>query len=346
MFLPRRLLRYLVLLVIVGVIGFIYYSDQTSRSSLSENGNPDNPKDQNGNTKEPDLAPGVGPVIDSHRGEARTDFDFPGIVHQTAALSTPNPAALSWYYANVGEEHIFYNDKQALKFVRDNTEPAIAEIYESLRNPVAKADLFRYLVLQKNGGVYADIDTTTLSPINAWIPQEFDPATIGLVIGIEVDHPSVTDAAEIAAWGWSDNFQFVQWTILAKPGHRALSYVIEEVVSKIKALAEKRSQTIKNLELSPMDIIRTTGPGPFTKAILEYLELTTSTRLRGLSKPVQIKDVLIMPVSSFAPNQRHSNSKSVKYVENIPEVLVMHGFQASRNWSDDIKNWLLNKVYQ
>ncbi|CCG80754.1 Initiation-specific alpha-1,6-mannosyltransferase [Taphrina deformans PYCC 5710] len=315
-----------------------------ARSNLSENANPEVAKDQNGNTKQ-DLATGVSQVIDSHRLEGRDDFDFPGVIHQTARTESLNPATLSWYYANVGEEHKHYTDREALAYVKKMAPTDVYEIYQSLPDPVARADLFRYIVLYEAGGVYADVDTTTLCQINAWIPKEFEMASINVVIGIEVDAPKVTSLAEIEDWGWADNFQFVQWTIMAKPHHRALKDATAEAITRVKSLANKRAEKIKALQLTSMDIIRTTGPGAFTAAMLKYLELSDVSSLRGLTKPVQVKDVLIMPVSSFAPNQRHSGSKSVTIAENIPEVLVMHGFQATRSWADSVKSWLLSKVY-
>lgn len=340
---PRRPLRYIVLLgILVGISIFYYHSSVLS--TLSENANPENSRDQNGNTKEPGLSPGVATVIDSHRNDGHAGFDFPPIIHQTAAKNTANPASLSWWYANIGEDHEHYDDKTAKRFVRDHVSSEIYDIYDSLNEAVAQSDLFRYLVLREKGGVYADMDTTTLCPINAWIPREFDPAQIGMVIGIEVDEPSVRSAAELAEWGWASNFQFVQWVIMAKPGHEALGMVVDEVITRVRALAKSRSQTLRNLQLSSLDIVKTTGPGPFTDAMLRYLELDNPAPLRSITKPVLIKDILIMPVSSFAPNQRHSNSKSVKYVENIPEVLVMHGFTSTRTWADDITIWLKTKL--
>lgn len=338
---PRKANRYLVILVLLIIISISYYR-QPALSELSEDANPGFLKNENGFAKSSDLSPGVGPVIDSHRLEQRDMADFPMIIHQTGKKDAVVPATMSWYYANPGERHVFYNDRAATKFVRDHASSEIYDVYISLQDFVARADLFRYLVLREKGGVYADMDTTTLCPINAWIPAEFDAKDIGLVVGIEVDMPSVTSATDLDKWGWAGNFQFVQWTVMAKPGHRVLINTISEVMRRVSDLAVERSQEVNKLKMSQLDIIRTTGPGPFTASVLLYLGLTDPSSLRGLTKPVLIRDVLIMPVSSFAPNQRHSQSKSVKFVGNIPEVLVMHGFQSTRSWADTVTQWVQN----
>lgn len=345
MLLPRRPLRYAVGLFLIATVSVLYYSSRPTLSALSEDANPGIGKDANGNSKQPELATGVASVIDSHRGEAGPSFGFPEVIHQTAKKHLATPASFSWYYANPGEDHINYDDKAALAFVKKHSSSEIYEVYDTLNDVVARADLFRYIVLKHEGGVYADVDTTTLCPVSAWIPAEFSQKKINFVVGVEVDEPTVTDASELEQWGWASNFQFVQWVMMAKPDHPIIDGVISEVVKRVKALAAKREQSVRTLHMSSLDVIRTTGPGPFTDAVLKYLSLDNPSTLRRLTKPVLVKDVLVMPVTSFAPNQRHSRSKSVKYVENIPEVLVMHGFSATRSWSDDIKNWLHGKGY-
>jgi len=51
-------------------------------------------------------------------------------------------------------------DEQGDRFVRDyySHRPDIADLYLRLPIPIFKADLWRYLVLVENGGIYADTD--------------------------------------------------------------------------------------------------------------------------------------------------------------------------------------------
>ena len=52
--------------------------------------------------------------------------------------------------------------------------------------PFAKSDVFRYVVVLAQGGVYADIDVTASTPVDEWVPMagEYPPA-IDFVVGFE-----------------------------------------------------------------------------------------------------------------------------------------------------------------
>lgn len=43
--------------------------------------------------------------------------------------------------------------------------PEILEAFLSLKVPVLKSDLLRYMVLESEGGVYSDLDTVAIKPV-------------------------------------------------------------------------------------------------------------------------------------------------------------------------------------
>jgi mannosyltransferase OCH1-like enzyme len=65
-------------------------------------------------------------------------------------------------------EHRFCNDEECEKFVRENCSSEIYDCYSRLQIGAAKADLWRVLVLLKEGGVYLDIDAAF-----SWFPELF-----------------------------------------------------------------------------------------------------------------------------------------------------------------------------
>ncbi|CAR29462.1 hypothetical protein ZYGR_0AD01440 [Zygosaccharomyces rouxii] len=145
--------------------------------------------------------------------------------------------------------------------------PLVLKAFKEMPKNILKADFLRYLLLYARGGIYSDMDTFPLKPLNKWpsvdreklktfketrkpVPykgfkseevvaqNEREP---GLVIGIEAD-PDRTD--------WSDWFarriQFCQWTIQSKPGHPVLRELILNItattlysVSSVKKTAEE-----------------------------------------------------------------------------------------------------------
>src|SRR6185369_15034321 len=71
--------------------------------------------------------------------------------------------SLSWKKMNPDFKYMLFDDKDCYKFIHNNYKNYL-DLYESL-SIIEKTDLFRYLVLHKYGGVYADIDTTCFKPI-------------------------------------------------------------------------------------------------------------------------------------------------------------------------------------
>lgn len=59
----------------------------------------------------------------------------------------------------------FMDNEDCLEFITENCPKRIVEAYKKLRIGAAKADFWRLLVLQKEGGVYMDIDAHLVWPL-------------------------------------------------------------------------------------------------------------------------------------------------------------------------------------
>ena len=68
------------------------------------------------------------------------------------------------------------NDTMASAFIHSEFSPTVANAYDSLRYGVAKADFWRYCVLYVHGGVYVDVDSALISPLDHFIRAELPPA--------------------------------------------------------------------------------------------------------------------------------------------------------------------------
>ena len=60
----------------------------------------------------------------------------------------------------------FYDDLQCLEFLKKNFGNSILTAYNNLITPAHKADLFRYCILYKYGGIYLDIKTELIMPLD------------------------------------------------------------------------------------------------------------------------------------------------------------------------------------
>jgi len=101
--------------------------------------------------------------------------------------------ANTWIEKNPEYEYRFLDDEDIIDFIR-NDFPAYLEAYQKIKYGASKADLWRYLIMYKYGGVYADMDCRCVNPLRQWI----DPG-----------------AAFVTQLG--ENKDFCQWLIISVP---------------------------------------------------------------------------------------------------------------------------------
>ncbi|EGG12653.1 family 32 glycosyltransferase, partial [Melampsora larici-populina 98AG31] len=247
----------------------------------------------------------------------------------------------SWKDLNPNWDYHLSEDKEENNWVNrilSFQESSLLRSWNSLSNePVMRADLWRYLKLLIVGGVYSDMDTRCLKPIETWMEchlsdhQEIEnnftknETTVekslldwtykgtekpSVIVGIEAD---VGDRADWEEW-WPRPIQLVQWTIAAAPGHPILIDTLRRLVSTLDlppiSLSNSRLFTEKVAESEAeriMRVVKATGPAPFTDAVLRYLGVITRgevvwNSLRNLPAcGLRIGDVLVLPISGFSP---------------------------------------------
>ena len=93
---------------------------------------------------------------------------IPRIIHQTWRDECI-PDRFSGYFASWQKhnrywQRILWTDRMLLEFVEEHYRDLL-DIYCSYRTPVQRADVGRYMILHKFGGVYADLDSECLAPL-------------------------------------------------------------------------------------------------------------------------------------------------------------------------------------
>ncbi|KAK7423566.1 hypothetical protein QQX98_001024 [Neonectria punicea] len=233
-----------------------------------------------------------------------------GFPHQWRVV---NP---DWRYERITDAN---NDA----YVRDHFNASISDVFTHLQDPILKADFLRYLILLREGGVWADIDVYPHQPVSKWVPKKYQDS-VDLVIGIENDHHKKP------IWPGSPySVQLCQYTVLAKPNHPAIRTVVEQVAQGLdKLLATKQPGEPVSFE----DVMATTGPFAFTKVLMDYFKEKTGTEHTGdeldrLEEPRLIGDVLVLPKDSFGwlPHEKTHD-------KGDPAILVEHLFIGS--WRD------------
>jgi hypothetical protein len=201
---------------------------------------------------------------------------IPRIIHQTF----PGDVLPDQFRANVeqirdrnpGWEYRLYGDADVEAFIERRCDPAMLALYRSI-SPLygaARADLFRYLVVYHEGGVYLDIKSAAdrpfdevLTPTDAFIVAQWD-----------------NDAGQLhEGWGMHRDLhavpggEFEQWFIAAAPHHPFLAAVIERVAHRLRTYHPLRDGV-------GLAVVRLTGPIPYTLAIAPLLDSVPHRRVR------------------------------------------------------------------
>ncbi|KAK4140972.1 uncharacterized protein C8A04DRAFT_39500 [Dichotomopilus funicola] len=211
----------------------------------------------------------------------------------------------------------FMTDSSADMLIQEKfgaTHPDLVEIYLGLNVPILKADLFRYLVLFSEGGVYSDLDVSCEVPISEWIPLRYK-AEASVVVGWEFD----------VGWTLPFNHQFATWIIMAKPRSSHIWAVVQDIVQSLQAKMEEKNISVEELNLQTFDdVINLTGPRRFTKSLLKSMGKAKAKQVQGILEPKLAGDVLILPGYAFAASTNF-------YDEDIelPPPLVTHHYAGS-----------------
>lgn len=98
-------------------------------------------------------------------------------------------------------------------------DPTVLPLYSSLKTAVERADLWRYVVMCRHGGVYTDADTLCVRPIQEWNSENHNDAAA--LFGVE-DVFKRDPGSGSTGWGVATGrfgVQFEQWTLAGAPNH-------------------------------------------------------------------------------------------------------------------------------
>jgi mannosyltransferase OCH1-like enzyme len=141
-----------------------------------------------------------------------------------------------------GFKYSFYDNGMCERFIQENFERDVYDAYVKCPLGVMKADLWRYCIIFKYGGIYADVDTFC-----------------------KVDDPSILlkNKAQLVVVP-ENEVHLCQWVFAAPAGSLILKKVIDISVERI----------LRETDFKSYDHIvhKLTGPGVFTEGVEMFLK--------------------------------------------------------------------------
>lgn len=137
---------------------------------------------------------------------------------------------------NPGWTHHLYDDQEMADFIHTHYPGRVSQAFDSLAIGAARADIWRYCVLYKYGGVYLDIDADITRPLDNLIRP---------------DDAAVITREQVAGL-------FNQWILIFSADHPLLKAVIDESVENV-------------LSRSSNNILHLTGSTVFSNILVDRL---------------------------------------------------------------------------
>jgi hypothetical protein len=226
---------------------------------------------------------------------------IPRIIHQTwyeeiNPMKYPQLFRLQNSWKASGWSYRFYSDDDARSYIVDNFPPQFVEAYDSLIPGAYKADLFRYLVLMKDGGVYADVDVLLDGSLDSFIT------------------PTMSFFAPRDAVGEYAQGPYCLWNGLlgAAPGHPFIVRAVERLVNLIldrsdlldfeREIALKSGRDTELWKVRVLPELMLSGPCALGVSVNEVLENSPVTNIdvgwmantSEVYNPSELGDVLIL----------------------------------------------------
>jgi mannosyltransferase OCH1-like enzyme len=241
---------------------------------------------------------------------------LPKIIHQTY----PDRQLPSFYQQNItrikqlnpGWDYRLYDDKDIQDYIARHF-PGLLNYYNRIdaRYGAARADLFRYLVVYNEGGIYLDIKSTVTRPLNEVLPEKETYLLSHWDNGPDDRYAGygLWDCAAGRLEFWPERGEFQQWFIVSPPGHPFLRQTIEQVCHNIDTYCPLKG------EVGRLGVLKLTGPIAYTQAVLSLMDTVAYSI-------VDVKVDLGFRYSCLQAPQSHKRSFRHKHYSRLKSPII------------------------
>ena len=200
---------------------------------------------------------------------------------------------------NKGWEYRLYEDKDIFDYVALNFGTKVLSLIENINKKysVVIADIFRYMVVYKEGGIYLDIKSTAARPLDEIIKP--DDAYL-------ISQWRNQLGFKFQGWGLHEELnripggEFQNWFVAAEKNHPFLSDVIKKTLSNIDGYS------IEKFGVGKKGVLKVSGPIMYT--------LTIAAMLKGNEFRIIDSASSGLIYSIYNKNQEHSKNFKHNYM--------------------------------
>jgi hypothetical protein len=242
---------------------------------------------------------------------------IPRVLHQTFPSRILPPAfednARRLRELHPNWEYRFYDDADITGYIRTFYGEEIFAYFSRIdpRYGAARADLFRYLLMYREGGVYLDIKSAARGSLDGVLRSD-DQYVLSYWRGLQFS--GWGDYSELREYGGRE---FQQWHIIAAPGHPYLKSVLETVLLNID------SYNPLTWGVGRKGVMRVTGPVAYTRAI-------GLLRSKYPHRLVDGQDELLLEYTAL-PDVDHRSEFKVHYT-NLQEPVTLLAGRTGTLW--------------
>ncbi|KAL9007617.1 MAG: hypothetical protein Q9173_007155 [Seirophora scorigena] len=240
----------------------------------------------------------------------------------------------SWPHLNPNHTRTILTEAAGRDLIRElyADDPQRMNSYLELKSRILRSDYLRYLVLAAVGGVYSDLDTDAIKPIDQWIPPDLAERGVRAMVGIETDSTGLdAEGNPKPISGTYMPVQFAQWTLACSARHPMMVQMAEATTTALHRLASSHGVPMNELEpKEDVEVLFTTGPVQWSRTVFSYLSEVSGTEvtyknLTGMRRPKVFGDVMVLPIAGFTSGAGHSGSP----VGVNEDTLLWHQFQGT-----------------
>lgn len=242
---------------------------------------------------------------------------IPRLIHQTYKSKTDLEEKLldnikrikqmnpSWSYT-------LYDDEDIRDFIQGEYGPEIWQYYERIERSygAARADLFRYLLMYKRGGVYLDIKSSFTQPLDEVLSDSdlYILSPWDNLPGQEYEGFGMLPELTFLPRG-----EYIQWAIICAPGHPFLRAVLIQVFKNIDHYEPF------SCGVGLYGVIKTTGPVAYSHAIEPVRQQLDKGKYRLLNWPGEVG----LQYSIYHQQGAYAHKKALKANYNIKHIPVI-----------------------